>query len=189
MIPLLIGLALQPCTVDLYNVANRFAPPEKAWAAPTHPETLEERRLRYALIAADICKVVAKDKSVEGFTKKQTARLVMGMAIGESGLVKDADVGPCYRKGKAWRRCDGGRAVGLLQVWVNRRERDHYFANRKALISRGLQALRGSFNACRALPIDQRLSVYASGTCQNAKGIAASRRRWKLITRVLGWRI
>lgn len=142
---------------------------------------------RYREIATDICEAVLKSKPIEGFDRKGTARVTMAMAIGESALAKDADVGPCYRKKPYRTRCDGGLAVGVLQVQLPPRQRKAYFLDRDLLVGRALRGLRGSFAACRNNPINERLAAYASGSCTREAGKRASRRRWKLVQRVLVW--
>ena len=197
MVPLIVALMLplakkpafdvDACTQDLHLVSLRFSPVEKAWQAPSHPESHSEMRRRYRSIARDICEAVKAQPAIEGFTKAGTARLTLAQAIGESNLAKDADRGPCWRKAPYQARCDGGLAVGVLQVQLPQKHRDRGFADRPWLVSVALRGLRGSFGACRHLPVAERLALYASGSCKSAAGRRASRRRWKLIQRVLVW--
>ncbi|HEY8924028.1 MAG TPA: hypothetical protein VIU64_06580, partial [Polyangia bacterium] len=80
----------------------------------------------------------------------------------------DVDAGQCYRGPGFEARCDAGRARSLWQLQdvapgISRRE-----AARVTLVK-----IRRSVSACRALPPDQRLSAFASGSC--AKGHEAAR--------------
>lgn len=169
----------------LLAAALAHSPPETAWQAPSHPETVEARSRRYRAIVADVRHAVARQPPIEGFTRQQTAMFVIGMALGETRLAADADVGECYRKGAYRGRCDGGRAVGILQVHIHPSERAYYFSHRRRLLARGLRGLRQSFNACRHLPRPERLAAYGAGSCASAKGRAASRKRWRYIMGVM----
>jgi len=173
----------------LFKLAMRAAPPKWAWHPPTGPhshETEVEREARYRDIAHDIYWVAfhEKSKTIPGFNRLRTAGFMLGMAIGESSLSPDADFGPCYHKGAYWSRCDGGRAVGLLQVWIHKSRQAPFWKDRKKLLWRGLVDLRGSFGSCRHLPIEERLAVVGAGTCSSEVGRRVSRKRWKLIQRV-----
>ena len=182
----------QPNEVEewLFQLAMRAAPPTLAWKPPTGPhanETPKEREARYRVIAHDIYVVAftVKNKPIHGFNRLHTAGFMMGMAIGESALSPDADMGPCFHGGAHWRRCDSGRAVGILQVWVYGNQ-ERYWKDRQLLLTRGLRDLRASFGSCHHLPKEERLAVVGAGTCESVVGRRVSRRRWKLIQRVLG---
>ena len=185
--------AADPNVVELwlFELAMKAAPPTIAWHPPTGPhskETPVEREARYREIARDIYIVTfwSKTKPIPGFSRLQTAGFMLGMAVGESGLSPDADLGPCYHSGAYRTRCDGGRAVGLLQVWIPRGSQAPYWASRRKLLARGLRDLRASFGSCWHLPIEERLAVVGAGTCTSEIGRRVSRKRWKLIQRVLG---
>jgi hypothetical protein len=47
--------------------------------------------------------------------------------------------------------------------------------DRKACFMEGMRIVRGSFSVCRSMPFDQRLSAYASGSCD--KGREKSKQR------------
>lgn len=174
-------------TICLYVLALKFAPVEKARSYPSHPETHEQRRLRYASIATDIAKTVKADGPIRGLSEWQTATIILGLGIGESNLDPDADLGPqCYREGVYRSRCDGGLAVGIVQIQDKSiTQRDRMFADRRLLLSRALKAIKGSFGACRKRPYLERLSAYASGSCTNEGGQRGSRKRLGLGLRLL----
>ncbi|MCU0686684.1 MAG: transglycosylase SLT domain-containing protein [Polyangiaceae bacterium] len=69
---------------------------------------------------------------------------------------------------------DGGRSFGLFQ---HQRGGASNFAATVAA-PRALETMRGSMNACRARPAEERLAAYASGRCD--RGLAASRARLSL---------
>lgn len=149
-------------------------PPERAASAPCYVEaceTPEERTARYASIAEDIASVAHRAAPSER-AQRRAAALLVGVAILESGLAKDVDMGPCAPARVARGGCDNGRARSLWQIQglsaqPSRRE--------AAEIALGL--MRRSFIACRHLPELERLSVYASGSCASAAGRRASRVR------------
>lgn len=171
----------------LVALAVAFAPPDKHEKIPTWNETVEARVARYGTIATDIAFVV--DRAAEplpGLNRSESAALVLAVAIGESGLQPDVDLGPCYRKGPFWRRCDAGKAVGIMQLQVRYHLRAKLFKDRRALLARAYQGIRGSLLACAKLPTHERLAVYGAGTCTNVGGRAGSRRRWGLFLQLLG---
>lgn len=183
---------LNPIELYVFMLAMKAAPPGKAWAPPAGPhskETPQQRAERYKRIARDIYKVAfhEKQKPIPGYNRLGTAGFMLAMAVGESSLAPDADLGPCYMKGKYRSRCDGGLAVGILQVQMAKGEQKYYWRNRKRLLWRGLKGLRGSFGTCHKNPPDERLAAYASGTCASKAGRKASRRRMKLIRAVMGY--
>lgn len=181
---------LNPVELYLFQLAMKAAPPATAWRPPGGPhadETPHQRTLRYKSIATDIYQVVfaERTKTIAGMSRIATAGFLVGMAVGESSLAPDADLGPCYRGTKALRhRCDGGLAVGILQVQMGKRYQKPFWDNRRKLIGRALRGLRGSFYVCRKNPLPERLAAYGAGSCESEKGKAASRKRWKLIQRV-----
>lgn len=157
------------------------APPDRLPQFPGHTETVEQARTRYASIAADIVAEVEASPPVRGLDRRDTAILVAAMAIGESGLARDADVGPCHRRG-AWRaRCDHGRSVSMWQLMTDRGKLTHdgetytkqqLFSDRRLAIRVALSRLRRSVNACYHLPPRYRLSAYGAGRCMRLEGAA-----------------
>jgi len=183
----------------LLALALQFAPPAKAHQFPGWEETEAERTARYALIAQDIYDVVydKENKPIPGMSRARTAAFMLALAIGESGLDKDADQGPCYRE-EGWKlRCDGGNAASMWQVMVGkgfvfykdgktRLYQKHLFKDRKKALWVALRAARGSFWACRKLPPKLRLSVYGGGSCSNEAAQKGSAKRYKLATKLWG---
>jgi hypothetical protein len=168
------------------------APPEVIAAKPQlplHEETAEQKVARYTDIAEDLYMVLYDPKTVPLFSgakgRAATAVLVLGIAYHESGFAHDVDRGPCFRgidRGHDYHtRCDGGVAACMLQIEVGdgtTREgwsRNELFADRQKCIRAGLSIMRRSFNACKAYPLEQRLSVYAQGSCASPMGIRRSR--------------
>ena len=80
----------------LFVLALHFAPAQKI---PTWHETESQRVSRYASIASDIHATVDKIGPLPGLDARQSAVLLLAVAVGESGLAPDADLGPCYREG------------------------------------------------------------------------------------------
>ena len=171
--------------IALHILALKFAPIARAKDIPTHPETHAQRRARYASIATDIAATVEEHGPIIGYSKWQTATIMLGLAIGESGLDPDADLGPCYRKGVYRSRCDGGLAVGIIQLQDRSiSKREAMFADRRLLLRRALKAIKGSFGVCRGRPHLERLSAYASGSCTNKAGQRGSSKRLSLAARL-----
>jgi hypothetical protein len=169
-----------------------FAPPEKLPRFPGHEEAPEEVRDRYALIAqAILAQAEAPEERPDGLTDRQEAALLIALAVGESGLARDADVGPCHRRGRWRTRCDSGAAASVWQVHAWGEDADgpitlrRLFASRDLAASRALLVARGSLGLCRRLLPEDRLSGL-SGRCQAGPG--PWRARWRLWHSVLTWK-
>lgn len=160
--------------VSLFLSAQDHAPPTTRPVFPGHEETLEQTTGRYAEIAADIVRIVGEQPPPDGMSRADGAALLLGMAIGESGLSADVDSGRCYR-GKGWEaRCDHGRARSIWQTWEQ-------CSTRLECGRIAYRLLRRSLAACRALPAEHRLSGYGSGRCQPLDGAA---KRWGTVQAV-----
>jgi hypothetical protein len=181
---------INPTAAWLFAAALAFAPPDRTPQFPSHPETVEQRTERYQAIASDIFAVAfdPKAEALPGLTRRQSAALMLAVAIGESHLAPDADLGPCYRKGKLWRtRCDSGWAVGIMQTRVHPAHQEAYFNDRRKALRLGHQRLRQSLSMCRHLAPLTRLAAYGSGSCNRGKKGAA--KRWRLYQTLLGFRL
>jgi len=179
---------------------------QKTWF-PAAQETVQEREARYATIAHDLA-VVAFDSNEEPIfegpdARSKTAALMMGIAFEESGFRKDIDFGV----GSAGRG-DHGRSVCLMQINVgpNRTRTynkvkkrfalpsdpkdeleigytaDEMLRDRTKCFRAGLRIARHSWETCKKLPEDQRLTVYVSGKC--GYGVVESHAR---VTTGLNW--
>lgn len=179
---------MNPIVAWLTALALQLCPPAHAHQFPGHIETVEQATARYQSIAEDIYTVVDK-ASTKMFSKQRNAGFLLALAIGETELAHDADLGPCYREGAHKHRCDGGRAVGILQVQPGSPERiKELFADRKALLTVGLRAVVSSLGTCRHLPFDERLAAYGAGNCENARARAGSKKRFATFERVMSLR-
>lgn len=188
-----------------------LAPPEKLAQAPQLPgweETALQKQERYEQIANALYEVAydpnTKPLFVGGTGRASTAATVLAIAFFESGFAHDVDVGPCYR-GKPgtpfFKRCDGGLAVGLMQVRVDGDTtsqlmhgvegltRAEVFSDRKSMFRIGLHMVRKSFAACRKYGEDWSLNVYASGSCKypdgRPSGLSVGRARLRLARKLL----
>lgn len=174
------------------------APPETRPQFPGHEESVEQTRERYASICADIEAAATERPERPGFlSHRDRAALLLGLAIGESGLARDADLGPCHREGKWRSRCDGGRAATIWQLHATRDDDSEQtelgthdlFADRRRAARVALRLALGSIGMCRKLPAEDRLSAYGSGRCLTGeyKGSSSVRARWRLFQRLRGW--
>jgi hypothetical protein len=174
----------------LLAAALHFSPVERLPQFPGHEETAESSRERYGAIAADVASVVEEMKGT-----KQEAALLLAWALGESGLARDADVGPCFRgrhKGANHRtRCDSGAAASMWQIHEHVAKdgtpvtKEQLFADRKLAARTMLRALRASSKACRHLKPEDRFSQAGLGRC--VEGNKSVRARFRLWARVAGW--
>lgn len=169
--------------------ALHFAPISRLPQYPGHEETKDEALERYQSIAQDVASAAGEVPD-----SKRRAALLLAIAIGESGLAHDADVGPCYRgKDKhspLHTRCDSGLAASPYQlhpVWFEHRvvTQNELFADR-ALASRiVLRFALGSFGLCKDLPVEDRLSGMGLGHCE--RGNKSVEARFRLYTQIRDW--
>lgn len=183
-----------------------WSPPGKSFFKDAR-ETETEGRARYREIARDAISVAYDPSEAPLFPgpygRAKTLATILGIADSESGFRKDVDFG----KGPA-SRGDGGRSWCLMQVQLGKAidgksplriglkgdtfeyiyDKVHGWGgedlvvDRKACFRVALRIMRSSFNACSYLPIDERLSVYASGNC--VSGRTASKVR---ISKAIRW--
>jgi hypothetical protein len=160
---------------------------------PGWTETTSEREARYRSIASDLETFVFDPETKPAFAgesgRGRTAALLLAIAYHESGFAKDVDQGPCYRGPRGRNtRCDSGMSACLLQIHLGNGKTPEgwtqadLFADRKKCFAAGLRLVRASFGACRDLPLRDRLSAYASGSC--AHGAEASRALMDLAERL-----
>lgn len=162
-----------------------FAPPELQARNPWADPSVEEARKRYQEIAQTIAAECADTKS-----QRSCAALLSAIAIGESGLARDADLGPCYRKGAHQTRCDSGAAASVWQVHAHGFDaRGEDITIKRLFAERALAAwlvhriARGSLARCGNLPEEDRLAGLG-GSCKPSKSARARFHLWKKIE---GW--
>lgn len=173
-----------------------LSPPDAAAARPAFPgwtETAAERRTRYERIAADMDAVIAKRTIFGGpRSKGHTAALVLAIASHESGFAPDVDIGPCYPlRLNGVQRCDGGRAVGLLQVWADEKvptpegwTKADLWADRQKVFAVGIRRASASLKRCAENKPEHRLADYASGSCK--RGLDRAAEVWAIYRKIIG---
>jgi hypothetical protein len=151
-----------------------------AWV-PLHAhapiETRDDAMARYESIARDVASVALDDAEDPLFGgsdgRTQTAVLMLAVASFESGYRKVVDEGI--------RRGDHGRSYCLMQIRVGSGATREGWSgtqlveDRKLCFRAALHILRASFSVCRKLPVDDRLSAYATGRCIADAEISRSR--------------
>ncbi len=187
----------------------QFAPPEKQNINPWRDDSHEESLERYNAIADAIVNVceVKKEPATESAAAETAespkpsagelncASLLAALAIGESGLARDADTGPCYRKGGFKTRCDSGQAASVWQVHSyseydpqTKQPRmvkvSELFADRTLAARRAYYVARSSWSLCKKMPAIDRLSGL-SGSCQ--AGLKSVHSRYKLWQSIQDW--
>lgn len=171
----------------LLGLALASVPIEKAKNPPGWDESAEERTRRYESIAADLAAVVYDPSERPAYdgpqARARTAALMLGVAIMESGLARDVDLGPCYRGlSGTGPRCDRGRAFCVMQVHadgVGRTTREGWtgeelFADRRKCFRAALHLIRASFHHAAGADQTHRLDAYAGGSIA-AHGAGAAR--------------
>jgi len=164
----------------------RFAPVAMHEGAPWADATVEDGVARRVGIANAIGSVCSDAKSPRG-----CASLLVAIAVGESGLARDADVGPCYRVGGYKTRCDSGRAASVWQVQPQGWDADgqpvtvaKLFVDRELAAGIALRVARSSLSRCKSGDPRDRLSGL-SGRC--IAGPGPWRSRYDLWQRVRAW--
>jgi hypothetical protein len=148
-------------------------------------ESVNDARDRYESIARDVVSVAFDESESPIFSgpegRTQTALLMLSIASYESGYQEKVDDGRVLG--------DHGHSYCLMQVRVGKgvtREGwsgHDLVTDRRLCFRAGLHILRTSFGACRALPVDDRLSAYATGHCFADAAISRSR-----VGRARAWR-
>lgn len=179
---------------------GKQAPPGRPTYFTHAKETKEEAEARHLAIADDLIDVVYHPDTKPIFSgergRSKTVSLILGIMLWETGFRKDVDygLGPYARgdQGKSWCLMQLNIGTGRTPAWnlaENRPATDtdpeqdvhpgylgtELVSERTACIGEGLKVVRRSFNSCRTLPLDLRLSAYASGSC--SKGQDKSRQR------------
>lgn len=105
----------------------------------------------------------------------QEQALLVGIAKWESGY--RTDVARCVVKG----------AAGELGAWQvlprSSTERDRLCKSFEGDARLALERIRESVRACRHLPLEERLAIYARGRCDSDEGRRLSRERWTSVPR------
>jgi hypothetical protein len=134
-------------------------------------ESAEEGKARYAMIARAIAEVShdPAERPVFGgrVGRERTAALLLAVSYFESSWRRDVDLG----LGKA-AFGDTGRSCGLFQAHIGKGTTGEgwsctdLLSDRTRAVRSALASMRRSANACRALPAQDLLRVYASGSCE-----------------------
>ncbi len=159
---------------------------------PTFPEAVEtpEGRLeRYQEIAQAIADVVEEGRPLFGGTegRRGTAATVLAVAFMESGFRRDVDLGlGKHARGGGLDTCAMqirmGRGATTAEGWTT----EELLGDRRKCFAAGLRLIRQSYVACSGNAPEHRLAAYASGTCREGPGWAASAARVGLARRILG---
>ena len=148
-------------------------------------ESNDDARARYESIARDVASVAFDEAEAPLFGgpegRAQTALLMLSVASYESGYLQRVDDG----RGLG----DHGHSYCLMQLRVGRGltregwDGHDLVTHREHCFRAGLHVLRASFGVCHSLPVDDRLSAYATGHCFADAAISRSR-----VARARAWR-
>jgi hypothetical protein len=140
-------------------------------------ETKEEALARYESIAQDAAGVAYDDQEAPLFWgpqgRTQTALLMLSVASYESSFRKAVDDGTGLG--------DHGHSFCLMQIRVGTGVTQEGWTGKDLVTERtrcfraALHILRGSFGVCHKLPIEDRMSAYATGRCFENAAVSRSR--------------
>lgn len=165
---------MEPIITWLVALMVLLSPPDRGAAAgrfvPDARETTEERLERYRGIATAVAAVAFDPAEPAAFGgasgRHATATLLLGLSWMESGWRRDVDLG----RGKEAR--GGGMDSCLMQIRLGKGETtregwdwQELVGDREKCFRAGLRIVRRSMAACRELPLEHRLSAYATGSC------------------------
>lgn len=157
-----------------------LSPPDLAAARVTYPEAMEtadERTVRYFEIADAVTHAV---EGLPAGERKGAAELLIAVAWHEGGFQKDVDIGPCAPRRLKAGGCDGGRAKSLWQIQGH----DEDVGTREGAARTALRLARMSLRSCAKLASEEKLAMYAAGTCGSRIGQKRSREIWSVLRRI-----
>lgn len=168
-----------------------WSPPDRVHTTPDAVETADSAQTRYEEIAKSLTQVAYAEGNTPIFSgsygRARTAALMVSVAYHESGFRRDVDLGI----GKA-ARGDGGKSHCMMQInlGLNRVSTvllenllgqpwsaNDLVEDRTKCFQTGYAVLYKSFSACKSLPFEYRMAIYASGTCYNGHYDSAVRVR------------
>lgn len=190
---------MEPVIAWILAFMVSVAPPGRKTFYEEAQETQTEASARYQSIAEDIIEVVYNPATKPLFRgsngRSRTVSVILSIMLHESGFMKNVDygVGKFARgdKGNSWCLMQINVGKGRTIKWNVKHDRlprwgddpndifegytgSELVTDRQKCIGEGLKVLRVSFAACRGLPMDQKLRVYASGRCTaGSEGSAA----------------
>lgn len=175
----------------LVHLMMLWAPPEHRSKTyiPEAKETKEQATSRYVDIAQAVVDVAYDTREAPILTMKDeqkarahSALLMMSIALFESGLRRDVDLG-IGKQGRG----DAGRSWCLMQIqlgdgkvpdsdpevagWTGK----DLVADRRKCFRTALRMIRRSFTACQKNDFPHRLAAYASGSCDKGHAESSSR--------------
>jgi hypothetical protein len=193
---------MEPILAWILAFMVSVAPPGRKTFYAEAQETKAEAEARYRDIAEDIVDVVYDPNTKVMFRgsngRSRTVSIILSIMLHESGFMKNVDfgVGKYARgdQGKSWCLMQLNVGAGRTIKWNTKHDRpprwgddpadifeghkgEELVNNRKLCIQEGLKVLRVSFSSCRGkgLPLNQRLRVYASGSCERGAQGSAGR--------------
>lgn len=124
------------------------------WVPPPHEDTT-----RYTQIASDALAVAAEQDWL-GLTPPESAGVLLAVASMESSFSVAMDSGE--------KRGDGGQSVcmGGIRVLHDTALREFIAHDRKECFRRILKRVKYSWDQCKKLPFEDRLSKYIVGHCE-----------------------
>lgn len=196
----------------ILSIMASLSPPHKPRVVmvPEARESYAQADARYREAAEDIIAGTFKAPRSIFYGPKgraKTALLVATIFFMESGYRRDVDMGLGRARlarsglndfGRSW--CMGQINLGRKPMkdpetgeWLEESAstteegwtgKDLVQDRQKCVIAT-IAVLRRSLSSCKELPINSRLALYASGSCEKQSGIAASEARMSLFSRIL----
>lgn len=157
-------------------------------------EDPEARKARYRAFASDLATVIEEDGALPMMTRRQTGALMLAIAIKESSLSRDVDLGAgrhgvgdngrswCSMQIQAGLEKDGGTVPSVhpvVKTWTGR----DLVRDRTKCFRAARQILKAAMGFCKDQKGPDKLSAYTTGTCQDDE--AKAHHRWDLAIKLL----
>lgn len=110
--------------------------------------------------------------------RSQSASLILSIEDRESTLTPNA-VGDCPGMRPGSKECTRELATSFCAMQINGPAARGLERNARECVRRGIEMVRSSFVACRDLPANERLALYARGSCESDVGRRISRDRFR----------
>jgi len=193
-------MSIEVVSAWLLSIMLSIVPCQKNYHVPTYAqESIQQCESRYDGISKSIAEVVYHPNSTPlwggNHGRARTALTVLTIMYFESGFRRDVDIGIERERLSRYGWNDYGRSWCMMQINLGNKSRmidgaaivnsasntphgwtgKDLIADRRKCVAAGLYIVRRSFKACPGQSFNNRLRVYASGSCDKGGDASAAR--------------